>query len=362
MPRACQHAVEIPRGAIVKAAIFTSFEGPIQVVHVEEPVPQPDGVIVRVEATGLCRSDWHGWMGHDPNIELPHVPGHELVGTVVEVGGEVAEWEVGDRVTVPFVAGCGRCDVCRNGDEQVCPNQFQPGFTAWGSFAEYVGLRYADRNLVRVPEQIEGTAAALLGCRIATAYRGVVVQGRVAAGDWVAVHGCGGVGLAAVMIARAHDARVVAVDPHRAARTLARSLGADVTLDGVDDAELATALRETTGGGPHLSIDAVGYPAVVAASVRSLRPRGRHIQIGLLPAGRATIPMGSVIANELEILGSHGMQARRYPEMMEMVLDGRLRPEALVTVTIPLSEVPKALPAMELAPEAGAMVIDRMDG
>jgi threonine dehydrogenase-like Zn-dependent dehydrogenase len=86
------------------------------------------------------------------------------------------------------------------------------------------------------------------------------------------------------------------------------------------------------------------------------------VQIGLLPAGSATIPLGSVIANELEILGSHGMQARRYPEMLEMLLDGRLRPEALVTTTISLSEVPNALPAMGKAPEAGVTVIDRMDG
>jgi alcohol dehydrogenase len=345
----------------VKAAIFSAFEGPIAVVDVEEPVPQPDGVVVRVEATGLCRSDWHGWMGHDPDITLPHVPGHELVGTVVEVGGDVGAWEVGDRVTVPFVAGCGRCELCSNGDEQVCPNQFQPGFTAWGSFAEYVGLRYADRNLVRVPGRINGTAAALLGCRIATAYRGVVVQGRVAAGDWVAVHGCGGVGLAAVMIARACEAHVVAVDPDPAARFLAQSLGADVVLDGDEDAELARALHETTGGGPHLSIDAIGHPAVVAASLRSLRPRGRHVQIGLLPAGKVDIPMGSVIADELEILGSHGMQARRYPEMLAMIRDGHLRPEALVTSTISLSEVPQALPAMGAAHKAGVTVIDRME-
>lgn len=345
----------------MKAAIFSAFGGPIDVVDVEEPAPQPDGVVVRVEATGLCRSDWHGWMGLDPDIALPHVPGHELVGTVVEVGGDVDEWEAGDRVTVPFVAGCGRCEVCRNGDEQVCPNQFQPGFTAWGSFAEYVGLRYADRNLVRVPEQINSTAAALLGCRIATAYRGVVVQGRVDAGDWVAVHGCGGVGLAAVMIARACGARVVAVDPDPAARPLAQSLGADVVLDGADDAELARALHETTGGGPHLSIDAIGHPEVVAASLRSLRPRGRHVQIGLLPAGMAAIPMGPVIANELEILGSHGMQARRYPEMLAMICDGHLKPDALVTSTIKLSEVPQALPAMGVAPKAGVTVIDRME-
>ena len=268
----------------MKAALFSEFQGPIDIVDLPEPTPHPDGVVVRVEATGLCRSDWHGWMGHDPDIALPHVPGHELAGTVVDVGRNVDLWAVGDRITVPFAAGCGRCAACESGDEQVCADQFQPGFTAWGSFAEFVALRYADRNLVRVPEQINSAAAALLGCRFATAYRGVVAQGRVRSGEWVAVHGCGGVGLAAIMIARACGAQVVAIDPDPSAQAIARSIGARVVIDGAGAAVSAEAIREATGGGPHLSLDAAGHPAAVAASVESLRPRGRHVQIGLLPA------------------------------------------------------------------------------
>jgi len=345
----------------MRAAIFSEFQGQISVVDLPEPAAQPDGVVVRAEATGLCRSDWHGWMGHDPDITLPHVPGHELAGVVVEIGSNVELWAVGDRVTVPFVAGCGRCEACRSGDEQVCADQFQPGFTAWGSFAEYVALRYADRNLVRVPEQMGSAVAALLGCRFATAYRGVVAQGRVSSGEWVAVHGCGGVGLAAIMIARACGAQVVAIDPDPGARALAKSLGADVVYDDISTADRSTAVRQTTGGGPHLSFDAAGNPAALAASVESLRPRGRHVQIGLLPANQTTVPMGAVIGRELEILGSHGMQAHRYPEMLEMILDGRLKPEGLITRTISLSEVPEALPRMGEAHEPGVTVVERMD-
>ena len=345
----------------MKAALFSEFQGPIDIVDLPEPTPHADGVVVRVEATGLCRSDWHGWMGHDPDIALPHVPGHELAGTVVDVGIKVDLWAVGDRVTVPFVAGCGRCAACESGDEQVCADQFQPGFTAWGSFAEYVALRYADRNLVRIPEQINSAVAALLGCRFATAYRGVVAQGRVRSGEWVAVHGCGGVGLAAIMIARARGAQVVAIDPEPSARTLAGSLGAEAVIDGGDTVDTAQAIREATGGGPHLSIDAAGHPVAVATSVDSLRPRGRHVQIGLLPANQTTVPMGVVIAGELEILGSHGMQAHRYPEMLEMILDGRLNPECLITRTISLAEIPEALPRMGRAHEPGVTVVKRMD-
>ena len=345
----------------MKAAVFAEFQGPIDIVDVPEPAAQPDGVVVRVEATGLCRSDWHGWMGHDPDITLPHVPGHELAGVVVEVGDEVVDWTVGDRVTVPFAAGCGRCEACRNGDEQVCADQFQPGFTAWGSFAEYVALRHADRNLVRVPEQISSATAALLGCRFATAYRAVVAQGRVRSGEWVAVHGCGGVGLAVIMIARAFGAHTIAIDPDPGAQALARSLGARTVLDGVDAEGLPSAISAATGGGPHLSIDAAGHPAALAASVDSLRPRGRHVQIGLLPANHTAVPMGAVIGRELEILGSHGMQAHRYPEMMEMILNGSLRPADLVTRTIALSEIPAALPGIGEAHEPGVTVVERMD-
>ncbi len=344
----------------MRAALYSRFQGPVTIAGLSDPAPEPDGVVVNVEATGLCRSDWHGWMGHDPDIVLPHVPGHELAGTIVATGADVARWRVGDRVTVPFVAGCGECEPCRGRNEQVCARQFQPGFTAWGSFAELVALRYADGNLVAIPDEIDAATAATLGCRFATAFRAVVDQGRVRPDEWVAVHGCGGVGLAAIMIAAAYGARVVAIDPDHKARDLAGSLGATTLGGDSDPGTMLTALRDTTGGGPHLSLDAIGDAAVVVASIDSLRPRGRHVQIGLLPENRIMIPMGTVIAREIEILGSHGMQAHRYPEMMEMILDGRLEPGRLVTRTIPLSGVVEALPEMGTIQRPGVTVIDRL--
>lgn len=345
----------------MKGAIFSRFEGPITIDVLPDPTPETDGVVVHVEATGLCRSDWHGWMGHDPDVALPHVPGHELAGTIVAVGSAVRRWNTDDRVTVPFVAGCGRCQACRSGNEQVCANQFQPGFTAWGSFAGLVALRYADRNLVGVPEGVDIATAATLGCRVATAYRAVVDQGRVARDEWVAVHGCGGVGLAAIMIAKAYGARVVAVDPAAEARAISEAIGADRTIDPHAAASLADAVRETTDGGPHLSIDAIGRPAVVAASVASLRARGRHVQVGLLPPNETSVPMGTVIGRELEILGSHGMQAHRYPELLGMILNGRLNAQSLVTRRIRLSDVPTELPAMAASKWPGMTVVDRLD-
>ncbi|MEV1050844.1 zinc-dependent alcohol dehydrogenase family protein [Streptomyces sp. NPDC049887] len=347
----------------MRAVVFERYGQEPEVREVPDPVAPEHGVVVRVEATGLCRSDWHGWMGHDPGISLPHVPGHELAGVVEAVGPGVVDWRPGDRVTVPFVCACGRCAACSAGDQQVCERQTQPGFTHWGSFAEYVALERADVNLVGVPDELSFAAAAGLGCRFATAFRAVVAQGRVAPGEWVAVHGCGGVGLSAVMIAAACGARVVAVDVSPRALDLARRFGAAECVDGsgLGGAEdTALRVRELTAGGARLSLDALGSPATCAASVRSLGRRGRHVQVGLLPsaAGDPVVPMGRVIGEELEIVGSHGMAAHAYGPMLDMVRSGALRPDLLVAAVIPLDAAPAALAAMGTAPGAGVTIIE----
>ena len=332
----------------MRAVVFDEYGGPATVREVADPVAPDHGVVLRVGATGLCRSDWHGWMGHDDTIALPHVPGHELAGTVASVGADVTRWSVGDRVTVPFVCACGSCPQCASGNQQVCDRQTQPGFTGWGSFAELVALDHADVNLVALPTWLDLATAASLGCRFATAYRAVLAQGRVAPGEWVAVHGCGGVGLSAVMVAVAGGARVVAVDVSAAALQLATELGAEVTVDATGEHDAGAAVRAATGGGVHVSLDALGSPATLAASVWSLRKRGRHVQVGLLDPGPGdpAVPMARVIADELELLGSHGMAAHHYPEMLALVAGGRLRPDLLVTRRIGLDEAGAALAAM----------------
>ncbi|MFJ8936226.1 zinc-dependent alcohol dehydrogenase family protein [Streptomyces sp. NPDC102365] len=341
----------------MRAVVFERFGETAEVREVPDPAPAPHGVVVRVGATGLCRSDWHGWQGHDPGIELPHVPGHELAGTVEAVGALVTRHRPGDRVTVPFVCACGSCASCAAGDQQVCERQTQPGFTHWGSFAEYVALDHADVNLVAVPEELSFGTAASLGCRFAAAFRAVVAQGRVAPGEWVAVHGCGGVGLSAVMIAAAAGARVVAVDLSPQALELARRFGAVHGVDASRTGDTGAAVRDLTGGGAQLSLDALGSPVTCAASVASLRRRGRHVQVGLLPED-PKVPMSRVIGLELELLGSHGMPAHAYPPMLESVRAGLLRPDLLVTSTISLEAAPAALAAMGAAPGAGVTVIE----
>lgn len=345
----------------MKAVYYDRFKGPISVENLPDPTPVEGGVVLKVEATGLCRSDWHGWMGHDADIRLPHVPGHELAGTIVETGQGVSRFKVGDRVTVPFVGGCGQCEQCHSGNEQVCDNQFQPGFTHWGSFAEYVGIHYAETNLVKIPESVAFDTAASLGCRFITSYRAVVHQAKVQAEQWMAVYGCGGVGLSAIMIAKAFGARVIAIDIKEEALQLASTVGADFCINSIHQNPVE-AVKELTQGGAHISLDALGNKITAYNSVANLRKRGKHIQVGLLAGDdfEPRLPMQLVVANELEIIGSHGMQAHAYPAMLELIESGKLRPEVMIQNRISLEDVCELLPKMGSGGQAGVSVVTKV--
>ncbi|GGG20997.1 MULTISPECIES: zinc-dependent alcohol dehydrogenase family protein [Rhizobium] len=343
----------------MKAMYYEAFEQMPEIRTLPDPEPTFGGVVIKVGATGLCRSDWHGWKGHDPDIRLPHVPGHELAGKVVATGKGVMRFKVGDRVTVPFVSGCGHCAECHSGNQQVCPDQFQPGFTHWGSFAEYVAIDYADTNLVHLPEEIDDATAASLGCRFATSFRAVADQARTGPGDWVAVHGCGGVGLSAIMIATALGANVIGIDLTEDKLAMARQCGAVATINGSSVPDVVEAVREITKGGAHVSIDALGHPTTCFNSIKNLRRRGRHVQVGLMLGEHATpkIPMAQVIGHELEIYGSHGMQAWRYDAMLAMLTAGKMKPQQLISKRVSLTEGVSELVNLDKAETPGIAVI-----
>ena len=311
-------------------------------------------------ATGLCRSDWHGWQGHDADIQsFPHVPGHELAGTVVAVGKDVRRWRGGERVTLPFVCGCGHCGECRAGNPQVCAQQFQAGFTAWGSFAEYVAVDYADFNLVALPDDMQFDTAALLGCRVVTAYRAVQQQGRIAPGEWLVVFGCGGVGLSAVMFGHALGARVIAVDINAEALSLATELGAQHALLVANRAETVAHIVALTGGGASVSLDALGSAATSRDAIACLRRRGRHVQVGLMTeeGGAASIPMARIISEELEIIGSHGIAAASYPEVFQLIADNKVKPRQMLAREIGLEAAGEALMSMASFDTSGVTII-----
>ncbi len=347
----------------MKAAIYHQYGRDIIIDHLPDPSPSDHGVVIQVKATGICRSDWYGWMGNDKDITLPHVPGHELAGVVIATGKNVKKWKGGERVTVPFVGGCGNCPECENGNQQVCDNQFQPGFTAWGSFAEYVAIDYADVNLVELPEEMDFVSAASLGCRFITAFRGLVDLGQIKKGQWVSIYGCGGVGLSAIMIAKAYGARIIAVDVNEKALKMAHKCGADFCINSLNVEKVAEEIHQISGRGSHISVDALGHPGVIKDSILSLRKMGRHIQIGLLENEDvlASVPMDRIIGHELKILGSHGMQAHRYTAIWKLLHEEKINPSLLVTEEVNLEKGINILQSMDQYPPHGIAVITNMN-
>lgn len=345
----------------MRAVRVDAFGEPPRIVEAPEPRCPPRGAVVRVVATGVCRSDVHAWRGHDPSVAAPYIPGHEFAGVVERVDPAVTRFRPGDRVTAPFVFACGACAECRAGAPQVCTAQRQPGFTLPGTFADRVAVTEADLNLVALPDAIGFAAAAELGCRFATAWHALHARGRLAAGEWVAVHGCGGVGLSAVHIARAAGARVVAVDPVPAALDAARALGAVGIPAGAD---AVPRIRETADGGAHLALDAFGSRATCLASLASLRPRGRHVQVGLLLGADADppLPMGRIVADELEVLGSHGIAVAEYDALLAEIVAGRLDPSSVVGRTIGFDGIPDALADLGRAPSSTGLTVALLDG
>jgi alcohol dehydrogenase len=345
----------------LRAAVFSAFNAPLTLEEVADPACPRDGVVVAVKACGVCRSDWHAWTGADRDVAAPHVPGHEFSGEVVAVGADCRRFRLGDRVTAPFILACGNCPDCLGGDPTVCANQHVIGFSAWGAFAEYLDVQHADFNLVTIPDALDYVSVAGMGCRVTTAFRGLVDRARLQPGEWLAVHGCGGVGLSAVMIGAALGASIVAVDVNEAALQFAAQLGATETLNVSGKGDTGAAIRELTGGGAHVSIDALGITETFHNSLASLRKLGRHVQIGM-PLGRhasPTLPLLEMIyARQISIMGTRGIAASRFPSLFEMIAAGRIDPARLVTRTIALAGAGAALAAMSSYSRTGITVID----
>ena len=346
----------------MRAALFETFRQALTVVQVPDPVCPPDGVVIRIMACGVCRSDHHAWVGLDPDVVVPHVPGHEFAGVIAATGPRCTRWKKDDRVTAPFILACGECPDCLGGDPTVCNHQHVAGFSSWGAFAEMIAVLHADFNLVRIPEALGFAETAGMGCRVTTSFRALVDRAKLQPGEWLAVHGCGGVGLSAVMIGTAMGARVVAVDVNEAALAMASALGAAMTLNVTSMADVGETLRDMTDGGAHVSLDALGITATFHNSIRSLRKLGRHVQIGM-PVGKhmePTIPLLEIVySRQISIMGTRGIAASRFPALLAMVEQGSIDPARLITHRISLDQAGAAIAAMDGYTGTGITVIDR---
>lgn len=348
----------------MRAAVVEAFKEPLKIWNDwKDPEIGPDDALVKIMANGICRSDWHLWQGDwswlGISLPLPLVLGHESAGIVEEVGANVKRFKKGDRVVFPFNQACGHCDTCAQGDQQVCENLMFSMFMGAGGFGEYSPVAHADVNLVPLPESISFVEGASLGCRFMTAFRGVTARGQIKAGEWVAVFGCGGVGLAAVDIASAMGANVIAVSRTKEKLDKALELGAVHSIEAGEDAPAA--IQEFTKGGVHVAVECLGTAATWLPSFLSLRTGGRLVRLGMSGAdeeGMLPVPADVIVARELTIVGSYGLQARCYPEMLRMVESGAITPGSLVTEEVPLEQVSDVLQAMSAYNTLGYSVIN----
>ncbi|CUH28394.1 Alcohol dehydrogenase [Jannaschia seosinensis] len=344
----------------MRAAILREYRQPLVIEDVPEPECPPDGVVLRVAACGVCRSDWHGWVGEHPRVKPGQIGGHEYCGEVVEAGPD-ATFRVGDRVIAPFILSCGACPECRSGHQTTCLDQRLPGFAEPGAFAQYVAVP-RDHNLAHLPEQVSPALAAGLGCRVTTAWHALTGRAALAGGEWLAVHGTGGVGLSAALLGRALGARVVVVDVVREKLDHALGLGIDAAVLAGEDT--AYQIREITGGGAHVSVEALGIPATVNASLGCLRPRGRHVQIGM-PVGhtaRMEVDMSAVYQGNLALYGTRGMPSWRYPSLLALITSGAVDMSPLVAREVRLQDVSAELAAFDGPTPPGVAVVTDFAG
>jgi D-arabinose 1-dehydrogenase-like Zn-dependent alcohol dehydrogenase len=351
----------------MRVAQVVEFRKPTQIAEIPDPVAGEGEVVIAVEACGMCRSDWHvwngdwDWMGFQP--PLPHIPGHEIGGTIAELGPGVTKLEVGRRVTVPWTLACGGCTWCAQGLTNLCANVRAAGFGFPGAYAAHVAIPNADLNVIPVPEGVDALSASALGCRYMVGFTAVVRQGRTKAGEWVSVVGTGGQGLAAVQVAHAAGARVVAVDIDRRKLDLATAQGADATVLVEDPMAAAAEIKEITGGGAHVSVDCLSRPESMLTSILSLRRKGRHVHAGYTTQperGMVPVPIDALSLQEIELIGCGvGMPHADFPELLALVAAGRLRPAELVTEQVGLEDVTRVLESMDDFSNVGVTVITR---
>ena len=345
----------------MRAAVIRQYRADLSLETVPDPVCEADGVVVKVLACGICRSDWHGWVGEHAKVKPGAIPGHEYCGEVVEAG-PLARWKAGDKIIAPFILACGECPECRSGQTTTCRAQRVPGFGEPGAYAEYVSVPHA-HNLTRLPDFLTPALAAGLGCRVTTAYHALTGRAGLQAGEWLAIHGTGGIGLSALLIGKALGARIVAVDVVPERLTHALSLGAEHVINAAEG-DTAARIREVTSGGAHVSIEALGIEATANASIECLRPLGRHVQVGLPTGHTATmqINMNAVYMKQLALFGTRGMPAWRYPSLLSLIETGRVDVRPIVARHVALSQATTELRAFDAPMPPGVAVITDLLG
>lgn len=337
----------------MQAAVVRSFTEPLTVEDREVPAPGPHEALVKVDYTGVCHTDLHAAHGDWPvKPTPPFVPGHEGVGHVVAVGDQVTRVAVGDTVGNAWLwSACGECEYCETGWETLCPDQKNGGYSVDGSFGQYmlVDARYAPV----VPEGVDLAAVGPILCAGVTVYKGLKVTD-TKPGEWVLVSGIGGLGHIAVQYAVAMGRRVAAVDVDDAKLELARTHGAEVTVNAATSADAAAEIQEKTGGGVHgalvTAVNAHAFPQAVGA----LR-RGGTVSLVGLPPEKFPLDIFTTVLFGLTVRGSIVGTRKDMTEALEFFARGKIDPTYTVR---PLGDINAIFEEMEQGRIDGRVVLD----
>lgn len=324
----------------MKAAMFYGPGKPFEIEEVPTPTPGPGQVLVQIAACGVCHTDLHYTDHNVPTFKKPPlILGHEASGLVAALGDGVTKWAEGDRVLLPAVYGCGVCDACRRGRENICDSMIMFGNNIDGAFAEYIAV--SQDTLFALPEELPLVESSIIADAITTPYQAVANRGRVRPGDRVAVFGCGGIGLNIVQLAAAAGGQVIAVDLLAEKLEWARKLGAVATVDASQVERVDKEIRKLSGGGVDVAFEAIGLPATQETAFASTRNGGRLVLVGY-SAKPMTLNSGRTMYREMEIVGSLGCPASEYPRVIDLARTGKIKVKELVTAHFPLEQINQA--------------------
>ncbi|MGH7911826.1 MAG: zinc-binding dehydrogenase [Candidatus Dormibacteraceae bacterium] len=364
---------------MIRAAVLTEPNRPLQVEEVDLAAPGPGEVRVKVAAAGICHSDLHymnGELGHP----LPVVLGHEGAGTVVEVGSGVADFSVGDHVVLLWRTSCGHCGYCSSGRPHLCPQgnalrvngtlldgtsrlSLRGGplhhFLGVSCFAEEAVL--PQEGVVKVPDDVPLEIAAVCGCSVMTGVGAAMNSARVEPGSTVLVIGAGGVGLCAIMGARlCGAAQIIAADLNPSKLETAKRFGATDVVNSAEE-DLPRAVRRLSGGGVEFAIEAIGRAETVAQAVRSLRAGGVAVAVGISgPKVKVELPLLDLVMQEKQLRGSVYGSTRPgldFPRLFDLYRHGRLPLDELLSHRYRLEEINEAYAALQRGELTRAVVL-----
>lgn len=324
----------------MKAAMFYGPGQPFKIEEISTPRPGAGEVLVKVAACGVCHTDLHYTDHNVPTFKKPPlILGHEASGWVAAVSAGVTRWHEGDRVLLPAVYGCGVCEACRRGRENICDNMVMFGNNIDGAFAEYIVV--SQHALFALPAELPLIESCIIADAITTPYQAVANRGRVKPGDAVAVFGCGGIGLNVVQMAAAAGGQVIAVDLLEQKLVWAKQLGAVATINASQVERVDKEIRRLSSGGVDVAFEAIGLPVTQEAAFASTRNGGRLVLVGY-SSKPMTLNSGRTMYREMEIVGSLGCPASEYPKVIELARTGKIKVKELVTAHFPLAQINEA--------------------